>query len=211
VNVWAREIGLPLDVLRACDVLLHGRTRHIDLGRINERYFLLMSGIGFDGEVTRAVERKPVKRLGVLGYLLIGALLGVNYPNFQATLNIDGKEIKTNAFQIVIGNTQLWGGALQFTWQAKCDDGLLDVCVVSKSSLPGRLLVALVFFLRHKRRHQRISYHTCTSIEVCTRQAVPIQVDGEVAGFTPATFTVAPGVLKVIVPQSTPEELFSQE
>jgi diacylglycerol kinase (ATP) len=211
VNVWAREIGLPLDDLSACDVLLHGRTRRIDLGRINNRYFLLMAGIGIDGEVTRAIEHKPVKRLGVLGYLLVGTLLGLGFPNFQATLNIDGKEIKANAFQIVIGNTQLWGGALQFTWQAKCDDGLLDVCVVRKSSLPGRLVVALDFLLRRERRRQRISYYTCTSIEVRTRQPIPIQVDGEIGGFTPATFTVAPGALKVIVPQTTPEELFSQE
>ena len=211
VNVWAREIGLPLDVLSACDVLLHGKTRHIDLGRANDRYFLLMVGIGFDGEVTRAIGRKPVKRLGVSGYLLVGALLGIGYPNFSATLSIDGKEMKTNAFQIVIGNTQLWGGAVQFTWQAKCDDGLLDVCVVRKSGILGRSITALAFLLRHERRRQRISYYTCTSIEIRTRQPIPMQVDGEVGGFTPATFTVAPGALKVIVPQTTPEELFSQE
>jgi diacylglycerol kinase (ATP) len=211
VNVWAREIGLPLDDLSACNVLLYGKTRRIDLGRINDRYFLLMAGIGFDGEVTRAIERKPVKRLGVIGYLLVGALLGLGYPAFQATLSIDGKEIKTNALQIVIGNTQLWGGAVQFTWQAKCDDTFLDVCVVRKSGLLGRCMVAVDFLLRRERRRQRISYHTCTSIEVRTRQPIPIQVDGEIGGFTPATFAVAPGALKVIVPQTTPEELFSQE
>lgn len=210
VNVWAREIGLPLDDLSACDVLLHGKTRRIDLGCINDRYFLLMAGIGFDGEVTRAIERKPVKRLGVIGYLLVGALLGLGYPNFSATLRIDGKEMKTTAFQIVVGNTQLWGGAVQFTWQAKCDDGLLDLCVVRKSSILGRLATVLDFLLRHERRRQRISYHTCTSLEIHTRQPIPIQVDGEIGGFTPATFTIAPGALKVIVPQTTPEELFSQ-
>src|SRR5438132_7285213 len=51
VNVWARETNIPLDINGACEVLVHGRTRSIDLGRINERYFLLMTGIGFDAEV----------------------------------------------------------------------------------------------------------------------------------------------------------------
>ena len=211
VNVWARELGIPLDGAGAGAVLLNGKTRRIDLGRINDRYFLLMAGIGFDGEVTRTVEKKLVKRLGVIGYLLVGTLLGIGYPNFQVTLSIDGKEIKTHAFQIVIGNTQLWGGALQFTWQAKCDDGLLDICVVRKSSLLGRFVVALDFLFRHERRRQWIGYHTCQSIEIRTRQPIPIQVDGEIGGYTPATFSVTPGALKVIVPQSTPEELFSQE
>lgn len=211
VNVWARELGIPLDSAGASDVLLHGKMRRIDLGRINEHYFLLMAGIGFDGEVTRSVEKKSVKRLGVIGYLLVGALLGLGYPNFQVTLNMDGQEIKKRVFQIVIGNTQLWGGALQFTWQAKCDDGLLDVCLVRKSNLLGLSVVVLDFLLRHERRRQWVSYHTCQSIEINTRKPIPIQVDGEIAGYTPATFSIAPGALKVIVPQITPEELFSQE
>jgi diacylglycerol kinase (ATP) len=63
VNVWARELGIPLDDTGACNVLVHGQTRRIDLGCVNGRYFLLMAGIGFDGEVTQAVEGKPLKRL----------------------------------------------------------------------------------------------------------------------------------------------------
>ncbi|HYU72724.1 MAG TPA: diacylglycerol kinase family protein [Ktedonobacteraceae bacterium] len=51
VNVWAREMGIPLESVGAREVLLHGETRRIDLGRINDRFFLLMVGIGFDGEV----------------------------------------------------------------------------------------------------------------------------------------------------------------
>ena len=70
VNVWARELGIPLDGAGARDLLVHGRTRSVDLGCVNGRYFLLMVGIGFDGEVIQAVERKPLKRLGVIGYAL---------------------------------------------------------------------------------------------------------------------------------------------
>src|SRR5712692_4507685 len=60
VNLWAREMGIPFDTAKARDILLHGQIRHVDLGRCNERYFLLMAGIGIDGEVTHAVEKKPI-------------------------------------------------------------------------------------------------------------------------------------------------------
>src|SRR5439155_5604546 len=63
-NVWAREVGIPLNVSGAREALIQGQARRIDLGRANERYFLLMSGIGLDGEVTQAVEKKSLKRLG---------------------------------------------------------------------------------------------------------------------------------------------------
>src|SRR6266478_6582736 len=67
INVWARELGIPLDEAGARAVLVNGRTHHVDLGCVNGRYFLLMVGIGLDGEVIQAVERKPLKRLGMLG------------------------------------------------------------------------------------------------------------------------------------------------
>ena len=79
VNVWARELGIPLDDTRARNVLVNGQTRRIDLGRINGRYFLLMVGIGFDGEVTQAVEGKPLKRLvfSVIPWLFYGLDLDI--------------------------------------------------------------------------------------------------------------------------------------
>ncbi|MBV9227779.1 MAG: diacylglycerol kinase family lipid kinase [Chloroflexi bacterium] len=215
VNVWAREVGIPLDNVGAQSVLINGLTRRIDLGKVNDRYFLLMTGIGFDGEVTHAVEKKPAKRLGVLGYLLVGTWLGLGYPAFRTSLEIDGKVVKISALQIIIGNTQLYGGALKYTWQAKCDDGLLDICILRKQSMLRRFMILLDFLLHRDQRKQWVRYEKCTTVKIRTRRSVAIQIDGDPMGYTPegnapTTFTIAPGVLKVIVPEQTPEELFSK-
>jgi len=212
VNIWAREMGIPLQIVDARKVLLNGQIRSIDLGRCNDRFFLLMAGIGIDGAVTQAIEKKPVKRLGALGYLLIATWLGLGYPNFQARLRINNKRpVKLRALQIIVGNTQLYGGALKFTWEAKCDDGQLDVCVVRKRSMLGRIFVVIDFLLGRKNRQQWVRYYTATSIEINTRQPVAIQIDGEPVGHTPASFIIAPGALKVLVPQKIPRGLFSKE
>lgn len=216
VNVWAREIGVPMENAGALLALTTGVTRRVDLGRVGDRYFLLMAGIGFDGEVTRAVEQKPVKRLGVLGYLLIGTWLGLGYSGFRTSLQIDGRIIRANALQVIIGNTQLYGGAIKYTWQAKCDDGLLDVCIVYKQNLWGRVALFLDFLLRREQRHQWIRYERGKSIRVRTRFPAAIQIDGDPvgntsSGFPPTIFTIAPDALKVIVPQQAPQALFSQE
>ncbi len=216
VNVWAREMGIPLDDNGARDVLVHGKMRRIDLGQVNDHYFLLMAGIGIDAEVTNAVEKNPIKRLGVLGYLLVGTWLGLGYPSFFTYLKLDGTPVRATALQIIIGNTQLWGGAVKFTWQAKCDDGLLDVCIVRKRSMLGRFAVALDFLLRREKRRHWVHYYTCSSIEVRTRMPVAIQIDGDPAEHTPnnydpITFSIVPGALKVVLPQKTPGGLFSQE
>src|SRR5437764_4584533 len=54
-NVWARDTNIPLDYAGAREVLVHVRTRQIDLGNVNGRYFLLMACIGLDWEGTLAI------------------------------------------------------------------------------------------------------------------------------------------------------------
>ncbi len=210
VNVWARELGIPLDDARARNVLVNGQTRRIDLGCINGRYFLLMVGIGFDGEVTQAVEGKPLKRLGILGYTLAVLWLGPGYRGFPVVAQIDKYVVKTRALQIFVGNTQLYAGAVKFTWQAKCDDGLLDLCIVRKRNMWGRLIVARDFILRRSQRSLWVRYDTFKTLKIETPVPIPYQIDGEAGGYTPAELSVAPGILKVIVPQKTPRGLFTK-
>jgi diacylglycerol kinase (ATP) len=211
VNVWARELGIPIDEAGAREVLVNGQARLVDLGCVNDRYFLLMVGIGLDGEVTQAVERKPLKRLGVLGYALAAIWLGPGYRGFPVVVQIDGYVVKTRALQIIVGNTQLYAGAIKFTWKAKCDDGQLDLCIVRKRNLWGRLVVLWDFFMRREQRRLWVRYETVTSIKIETPQPVAFQIDGEAAGHTPAVFSVAPLALKVVVPWKMPEGLFSRE
>ncbi len=210
-NVWAHETGIPLDIMGAREVLVNGRTRRIDLGRVGDRYFLLMAGIGFGGTVTYAVKKQSLKRWGALGYLLTGIRLGLGYDSFRAQLVIDGQVERTHALQIVVGNTQLYGSMLKFTWRAKSDDGLLDVCVVRSPAKFERVVVMLDFLLQRSQRRKWVSYRTCKSVEVRTRKPVNFQVDGEPIGRTPVAFSIVPHSLKVIVPQQTPEEIFSHE
>jgi diacylglycerol kinase (ATP) len=209
VNVWAREMGIPLDAHRARQVLVNGQTRSIDVGWINGRYFLLMVGIGFDGQVTRAVEHKPLKRLGVLGYALAALWYGPGYKGFPVVVNNNDVVVKTRALQVIIGNTQLYAGAFKFTWQARLDDGLLDLCIVRKRNLLGRIVVVSDFILRHHKRHRWVRYEQVKSIQIDTPTPIAFQIDGDSGGHTPAIVTVAHKALKVVVPQKTPRELFS--
>ncbi len=209
-NVWATETGIPMDIVGAGDVLVNGKVRRVDLGYVYNRYYLLMAGIGFGGTVTYAVKKRSLKRLGILGYLITGIRLGLGFESFHTTLDIDGHRKRTHALQIVVGNTQLYGSLLRFTWKAKSDDGLLDLCVVRSPKKLERIVVMLDFLLQRRERRKWVTYTTCKTVEVRTRKPVNFQVDGEPLGHTPATFSVVPGALKVIVPQETPEDLFSK-
>ena len=209
VNVWAREMGIPHDMHKACEILINGQTRSVDVGCINGRYFLLMAGIGIDGQITRAIDHKPLKRLGVLGYVLAAMWFGPGYKGFPVVVSNNDVVVKTRALQVFIGNTQLYAGALKFTWQARLDDGLLDLVIVRKRSWLGRIIVLSDFILRRNQRRRWVRYDQVRSIKIDTPTPIAYQIDGDSGGQTPAILTVAQKALKVVVPQKTPDGLIS--
>jgi diacylglycerol kinase (ATP) len=213
VNVWAREMGIPLGLAQAREVLLSGVRRRVDLGRAGSRYFLLMAGIGFDAEVARRVETSWLKRAGLklLDYAATVGILGMTHQPTRVWLRYDGKRRGTSALMILIGNTRLYAGALTFAKRAVADDGLLDVVIVGGGGLIARMGVLARALLRRASLGPRVRYAQCRVIRIESNQPLPVQVDGEVIGTLPMTFSVAPGGLRVVVPADAPATLFRHD
>ncbi len=212
-NVWAHEMGIPRTATGAADVLLSGVRRRVDLGRAGSRYFLLMAGVGFDAEVARRVDASALKRLGVklLEYLAVASFLSVTQRPARVLIRQDGRRRSTRSLMIIIGNTRLYGSALTFTGRAVADDGLLDVVVVGGGGLLHRASVLGRAVLRRRSLGPRVQYHRCRALRLEADAPLPVQVDGEVIGTLPLTFSVAPLALTVIVPPHAPSALFSRQ
>lgn len=211
VNVWARETGIPLSLPDAARILLYGQHRRVDLGRAGKQYFLMMAGIGFDAEVARRVERSLLKTVGLkmVDYLTTVGVLGVTQKPVRVRLQRGGKGRETSALMMIVGNTRLYGGALTFTRHAVADDGLLDVVVVGGGGLWYRVGILRNAFLQRPRGGPRVRYERVRNIRIEADTPLPVQVDGELAGTLPMSFSIAPLALTVIVPQDAPDDLFS--
>ena len=94
VNVWAREVGIPLDPQKAAILLWEGERRRIDLGRAGVRYFLLMAGVGFDADVAAHVTRPEKRRWGALAYLGRGVVTALRWPLQRMRLTLDGRALR---------------------------------------------------------------------------------------------------------------------
>ena len=213
VNVWAREMGIPLNLAQAGELLLRGVRRRVDLGRAGARYFLMMAGIGFDAEVARRVEHSRLKRIGLkmLDYLATAGVMSVTEHAARVTLRVDEKRLSTTALMVIIGNTRLYGGAFTFTRNAIADDGKLDLVVVGGGGLLYRLGVISRALLRRPSLGPRVRYFRCRTVRLEARKPLSVQVDGEVIGTLPMSITAVPQALTVIVPESAPQSLFRSE
>ena len=215
-NVWSKEIKLPRKPADAVHLLSTGERRVVDLGRAvygggeNERYFLLMAGIGFDASIVRQASGALKRRLGAAAYLLQGARSVFSHRAVAVELLVDGAPLSSSLYWLLVGNTRSYAGLVSLTHQAAADDGRLDFCLLEQGGLPR--IAWLLPWVLLRRHHQRahVQYRSAESLEVRTA-GLPVQMDGEYLTETPVRFEIAPRALQVIVPAGLRSPLFTSD
>lgn len=203
VNVWARELHIPLDPEGAARTILDGRVEAVDLGIAGNRYFLLMAGIGLDAEIVRRAQRveRYKQRLGVLPYVASGLSTIPFYRGADIELRYDGLIRRVQALMLVVGNTKLYGGRFQLTPNAVANDGWLDVCIIKGRGGLSLMRQSLPILLSGSVSHTDVELLRVRELTVDTAEPLALQLDGELAGTTPVRFRVAPRALRAIVPK----------
>ncbi|HEX4349170.1 MAG TPA: hypothetical protein VH251_02220, partial [Verrucomicrobiae bacterium] len=83
---------------------------------------------------------------------------------------------------------------------AALNDGLLDACVIPKLSLMALLRLAPRLLLSRKVPEQQVRLARAQKMELTSEPATAFELDGEWVGYLPATFSVEPKKLRVVVP-----------
>jgi diacylglycerol kinase (ATP) len=202
-NDLARTLELPTDPFAACDVILHGELRPIDVGLANDRPFLNVASIGLAVEVTKRLTRETKSRWGVLAYAwaAIGAMPGLR--PFTVEIGCDGKFQKTRTWQVTVGNGRSYGGGLTIHEDARIDDGLLNLYSVEVER--GWHILTLIPALWRGSLGPLRNVRTLSGrrIEIRMRRRRSLTADGELVGHTPAVFQILPGALSVYVPTTS--------
>ncbi len=204
INVFARELGFPLNLAGAARVLKKGKTRSIDLGCVKyvedggerQRYFVQLAGAGLDSRAIELVSWQLKKQLGPAAYLVAGVRA---LTERQPQITAHGSEPISGEL-VLIGNGRFYGGSLPVFPTADLEDGLLDVCVIPKLTW-RRLVGAALGLLTGKFTKFCSALHfRLPSVKLTSTSRVILQLDGENACELPVTLSIRPRALQVIVP-----------
>ena len=202
-NDLARTLEIPTDLDEAFRVIAGGRLRQIDVARVGDRHFFNVASIGLSVAIAARLTRDIKQRWGVLGYLGC-AWEAIRSPShFHAGIVCDGSVLEMAAIQVSVGNGRHYGGGMTIVEDASIDDARLDVYALPP--LPRWRLIAIVPALRrgtHRRLQDVYSLHG-TEITVETDRPMAVNVDGELAASTPASFRVLPRAISVFVPPAS--------
>jgi len=206
---FRRVLGVPLDVAGAALVLRGGRTRRIDAGRITcsgpggttvVRHFVNVADAGIGGDVADRVNGGFKIINGEITFSLAAMLTVLRWRNRAMRVVLDGEERQVVAQQVVVANSEFYGGGMQIAPGALLDDGLLDVIVVGDVGRGETLrLMGSVRKGRHL-GHPKVTHALARRVEVHCPDRVGVDADGERPGGLPAVFEVLPGTLEVLAP-----------
>jgi YegS/Rv2252/BmrU family lipid kinase len=205
VNVFARELGIPLRIERAWGVLQRGREARIDLpraeflanGASQRQYFAQLAGAGMDARAIELVDWGLKKKIGPLAYFIAG-LKALREQKPKIIVHAEGREVRGEL--VLIGNGRFYAGSFGVFPAADLRDGLLEVCVFPRINWWTTFRCVPSLLTRRRLPKTAVQRVRAAAFELTSESAAAFELDGEWAGRLPATFSVEREKLRVMVP-----------
>ncbi|WP_316780844.1 diacylglycerol kinase family lipid kinase [Pedobacter antarcticus] len=199
-NGLARFLKIPMNTRRAVRLINKFHVDRIDTGKLNEKFFFNMAGMGFDAHVSSVFAGN--KSRGFSTYLQLGLKEMIHYKPETYELYIDGLLYTRTAYVVSIANSSQYGNNAHVSPRASVTDGLLDVCIIKEFPLYKIPILAYHMLNASTERSGMVEIIKGREIRIVRKADAPIHLDGE-PGLMSAELhiEVAPLSLKVIVPE----------
>lgn len=177
---------------------------HADKGEKKElrRLFLLMVGIGIDGEVVHAMDRVRKGPIAISSYLKPGLGAFAEYHYHKLEVEVDGRRVFGRGPAVAfVGNVKEYGTGFEILPLARSDDELLDVCVLP-ANRPQELINHFLAAAAGEHIHgEGVVYVKGRRVRITSPLPVAVQADGDPAGWTPVEMELLRTRVGFIVPK----------
>jgi diacylglycerol kinase (ATP) len=182
---------------------IQGEEKLIDLAKINDRYFINISSVGFDADVVNTARKFKKLPLitGSTAYFM--SIIVTIFQNKKRILDmeIDDNKLQDRMMLVAAGNGRYYGGGMKALPKADFQDELLDICLIHSMS---RLRIFSLFPKYMKGNHDTIKEVTFKKIKkaiIKSEDTFPINADGETLYAKEVLFEIVPKGIKIVVPK----------
>lgn len=199
-NDFARALHIPRDIDAAVDVITAGDTIPMDIGRMNDQYFINIAGGGKLTELTYEVPPKMKTVLGQMAYYLKGIEMLPSIRSTDVSIEYDGKLFEGEIMLFLVALTNSVGGFEKLAPDASINDGLFSLLILKKTNLAEFIRVASLALRGEHIDDPHVIYSKANHIKVKSKEKVQLNLDGEYGGLLPAEFYNLYRHLEVFVP-----------
>ena len=200
----AKSVGVPAKDVPACArIARDGHSRRIDVGRIEDRYFLNVAGFGFDIAVIE--DSWKVRYLGGDALYVYCALRQLHrYAGIPISCAVDGEPpVRREMLMLVVANARIFGGGFKIAPEADLADGRLDLVTFGNMPLLRRLSVMGRLMRGTHGLAPEVASRRGARIELGFDAPPAYETDGEWHRASSATLVVeaVPSALRLLVPR----------
>ncbi|MFJ7977385.1 diacylglycerol kinase [Peribacillus sp. JNUCC 23] len=201
-NDFARAIHVPRSIDAAVDIITKGHTMPIDIGKMNEKYFINIAGGGRLTELTYEVPIKLKTMLGQLAYYMKGIEMLPSIRATDVTIEYDGKFFEGEIMLFLVANTNSVGGFEKLAPDASLNDGMFTLLILKKTNLADFIRVASLALRGEHVHDKNVIYVKANRIKVTAKNEMMLNLDGEFGGLAPAEFVSQYRHFDVFIPEN---------
>ncbi|AVQ98154.1 Diacylglycerol kinase [Oceanobacillus picturae] len=187
-NDFARALNIPRDIKKAADIIVNGRTKFLDIGKVNDYFFMNIAGGGKLTELTYEVPSKLKTMLGQLAYYMKGIEMLPSLKPTRVKIEYDGTVIDEDIMLFLVANTNSVGGFEKLAPVASMDDGYFDLLILKKANLAEFIRIATLALRGAHLEDKHVIYTKAKHIKVSTEEKMQLNIDGEFGGLLPGEF-----------------------
>lgn len=206
---FSRTFGIPRDLDRALAVAREGRVRELDLGRVTYRtsaggearaYFANVASAGISGAIARRANESSKALGGKVSYYWSTLAVFVGWQAGEMRVSVDDESRAGRMIDVMVANGRFLGGGMMMLPDAEPDDGLFDVLLIGDITKRDLAFTLPKSYRGKHLPHPRLEVLRGRTVTVDAPEPLPIEIDGEQPGTTPATFEIVPRALRLRVP-----------
>jgi diacylglycerol kinase (ATP) len=206
---FIRTFGIPTKLEEAIAVARDGVVRAIDAGQVSYRawdgsqgsaYFANIASAGMSGAVAMRANSTSKALGGKASFLWATLAVFARWRNAEISVDVDGEHREGSMLDVIVANCEWLGGGMHMTPNAKPDDGLFDVLLIGDVTKRDLVQTLPKIYRGTHLPHPKAEALSGRLVRVDAETPLPIELDGEQPGTTPATFEVVPDALRLRVP-----------
>ena len=206
---FVRHFRIPSGLDGAVGVALSGASMTIDAGRLTYRswsgedetaYFVNAASAGMSGAVAQRANASSKALGGKVSFLWATLAVFAGWHASEMEIEVDDQRRSGLMYDAIVANCRYLGGGMAMCPEARPDDGLLDVLMIGDITRRDLALTLPKVYRGTHLPHPKAEALRGRRISVRSETPLPVELDGEQPGTTPAVFEIVPDALRLRVP-----------
>ncbi|RCW72012.1 diacylglycerol/lipid kinase family protein [Saliterribacillus persicus] len=199
VNNFPRAIGLPLRPKKAIELLKEIKTKHVDVGKVNNGYFINLINIGALAEATYNVSAEQKTKFGSLAYFLEGIKTLQEEEKFSVKIETDNESFHEQAMLVLVAITDTVASIENVIASADVNDGFMHLFIMRELNPKEALSLARAAVRGEIEAEDQIIYCKTKKISITADKKLTTNVDGDEGFELPLEIEILPKQLEVVV------------